>query len=40
MDYGLDAQLPARGADLRKVYFEREAERQGRRPIPERLLRE
>ena len=33
MDHGLDAQLPERGADLRIIYSERDAERQDRRPL-------
>ena len=36
---GWIAQLPERSADLREVYSEGKAERQDRRPLPERRLR-
>ena len=39
VDHGLAAQLSERGADLREVYSEGKAERQNRRPLPERRLR-
>ena len=40
LDHGLAAQLPERGADLRQVHPEGQAERQDRHALPERRLRQ